>query len=249
MNKQVYFRFYEELNDFLPPNLRKKEFVWEYIDKTTVKDMIEAIGVPHPEIDLILINGGSVGFESFVTDGDRISVYPEFESMDISPVQKLRPTPLRNPKFVLDVHLGTLARQMRMLGIDTYYANDLSDEKIIEISQKEKRAILTRDLGILKSGKVTRGYWVRNTNPDEQIIEILRRFQLEKQLSPFSRCISCNGELAPVEKSKVESRLPDKVKGYYDIFFQCAACDKVYWKGTHFEDMRKKVEKIMSAIK
>src|SRR3989338_9144205 len=113
---RAHFRFYEELNDFLPPERRKTTFTREFRNRASVKDMIEALGVPHTEVDLILVNGASVDFSYLVQDGDRISVYPMFESFDIRPLVHLRPRPLREPKFVLDTHLGKLAVYLRLLG-------------------------------------------------------------------------------------------------------------------------------------
>ena len=123
------FRFYEELNDFLPKEKRKKRFEHNFIDRASVKDVIESFGVPHTEVDLIIVNGESKNFSYIINDGDDISVYPVFESIDISNLQKLRPEPLREPKFILDVHLGTLARYLRMLGFDTNYRNDYAGRR------------------------------------------------------------------------------------------------------------------------
>ncbi|MCH7974911.1 MAG: twitching motility protein PilT, partial [Bacteroidetes bacterium] len=157
---KIYFRFYEELNDFLPGEKRKVPFEHIYIDRTSVKDVIESFGVPHTEIDLILVNGKSVGFDYLISVGDDISVYPVFESLDITDVQYLRPKPLRNPKFIADVHLGKLAHYLRMMGFDVLYKNDFDDDEIVNVSLTEKRAILTKDRGILKRSEVTHGYWI-----------------------------------------------------------------------------------------
>ncbi len=178
--KTASFRFYEELNDFLPKEKRKSRFEHKFIDQTSVKDMIESLGVPHVEVDLILVNGSSVNFSYIVKDQDDISVYPVFESFDISDVQHLRAIPLRNPKFILDVHLGTLARYLRILGFDAKYENNYSDDEIVNISLKEKKTILTRDKGILKRNNVTHGYWIRTTTPELQLKEVVDRFHLEK---------------------------------------------------------------------
>lgn len=154
--------------------------------KRTIKDIIESLGVPHTEVDLILANQKPVQFDYHPEKDDFISVYPVFEAIDISSINLLRPRPLRETKFVLDVHLGTLARYLRLLGFDTYYRNNLKDEEIIDLSITEQRIILTRDLFILKNGKVTHGYFVRETNPRKQIAEIVRRFDLEDQFKSFT---------------------------------------------------------------
>ena len=210
--KKAYFRFYEELNDFLPEEKRKIRFVLNYIDRASVKDVIESLGAPHTEIDLILVNGDSVRFDYLINDGDDISVYPVFESLDITNVQHLRPKPLRNPKFVADVHLGRLARYLRMMGFDVLYKNDFDDNEIVNLSLSEKRAILTRDRGILKRSDVTRGYWIRSTKVKEQLIEVIKRFNLKDIIEEFSRCINCNSVLESIPKSKIIPELPPRRK-------------------------------------
>lgn len=241
--KNIAIRFYEELNDFLPKEKKKVRFTYNFSGRESIKDLIEAIGIPHTEVDMILVNGKSVDFNYIVQDKDDISVYPVFESFDIKNVEHLRPKPLRNPKFILDVHLGKLARYMRMLGFDTFYSNELDDESIVNLSLKEKRTILTRDVGLLKRKNITHGYYMRNTNMEKQIDEVVKRFQLEKMIKEFTRCIACNGTLAPIPKEKVIDKLPLKVKKYYTEFFICTDCTKIYWHGTHVEGMTKVVNK------
>lgn len=246
--KTVLFRFYEELNDFLPAEKVKVEFKHKFRGKVSVKDIIQSFGIPHTEIDLILVNGESVGFDYILSDGDRISVYPVYESFDISNFQKLRPKPLRNPKFILDVHLGKLARLMRMCGFDTIYENDLEDEDIVRRSVKESRTILTRDIGILKRNRVEHGYWIRNTDPEKQILEVMNRFHLSRHLKEFSRCISCNYNLEAVEKDNYKEQIPEKAFKYYDKFYKCTGCSKIYWKGSHYDGMIKLIKKIKTKV-
>ena len=203
--KKIHLRFYEELNDFLVKDRKKIRFTHNYIDRASVKDIIESYGIPHTEIDLILVNGKSVGFDHLVSDGDDISVYPVFESLDITNVQHLRPEPLRNPKFIADVHLGRLARYLRMMGFDVIYKNDFDDKKIITLSLSERRAILTKDRGILKCNTVTHGYWIRSTQVKEQVIEVIKRFDLKNNIEEFSRCIDCNSALESIPKSKMST--------------------------------------------
>ena len=217
--KTAFFRFYEELNDFLSKEKRKTRFEHNFVDRTSIKDMIESLGVPHTEIDLILVNGNSVNFAYLVNDKDDISVYPVFESLDISNIQHLRAKPLRNKKFVLDVHLGTLAKYLRMMGFDTIYKNDYNDEEIIEISSNERRTILTRDRGILKRNVVTHGYWIRNQNPELQLKEVVERFNLKNQIREFERCLECNAKLEKADREKIIERLPLKVRQRQNNFW------------------------------
>jgi uncharacterized protein len=244
MLKKATLRFYEELNDFLPSTKRKRRFEHSFIDRTSVKDLIESFGVPHTEIDLILVNGNSVDFSYLVNNGDDISIYPMFESLDITDLQQLRAKPLRKPKFILDVHLGTLAKYMRMLGFDTLYRNNYEDEEVVKISLKEKRAILTRDSGILKRSGVTHGYWIRSSQTSEQIIEVIKRFDLKEQIKELSRCLLCNSLLKKIPKEKVIDRLPRKVKEFQNEFYYCKACEKIFWKGSHYNRMRGIIEEL-----
>jgi uncharacterized protein with PIN domain/sulfur carrier protein ThiS len=240
---QARFRFYAELNDFLPQEQRFTEFVHSFADAATVKDRIESLGVPHPEIDLILVNGEPVDFDYRVREGDRISVFPVFESFDIANLSGLRPEPLRQPRFVLDVHLGRLAAYLRMLGFDTHYRNCASDEQLAATSRDQHRILLTRDIGLLKRSAVTHGYFLRETDSRRQAEETIRRFDLARLVRPFSRCMQCNGVLAPVAKENVIRRLPPRTAELYDEFQECPDCGRVYWKGGHYRRMRQWMER------
>jgi hypothetical protein len=232
------FRFYAELNDFLPPERRFAEFAYGFLDVATVKDRIESFGVPHTEVDLILVNGEPVDFAYRVQDGDRIGVYPVFEAFDISGLTRLRPAPLRDPRFVLDVHLGRLAAYLRMLGFDASYRNHCTDERLAEVSRGEHRILLTRDVGLLKRGAVTHGHYVRATKPRQQLVEVVERFDLARLTKPFSRCLRCNTPLARAGKEQVRHQLPAQVALLHDEFLRCPDCGRAYWKGGHFRRMR-----------
>jgi len=242
--RKVHLRFYEELNDFLPEEKKKNRFAHHYMGKTSIKGLIESIGVPHTEVDLILVNGKSVGFDYIINDGDDISVYPVFESFDISDVQHLRPKPLREPKFICDVHLGKLARYLRMMGFDVTYENNLDDDDIVRISLAERRAILTKDRGILKRNVVTHGYFVRNIKVEDQTKEVVKRFALQKQIKELTRCLECNSELIKIAKGKISGNLPPKVNKSQEDFISCSGCGKLYWKGTHHQRMLAFIEMI-----
>lgn len=245
-DRKVEFRFYEELNDFLPKEKRKKPFSYPYRYNQNVKDAIEALGIPHTEVDLILVNGISQGFNYVLQNDDYISVYPVFESIDISQIARLRSKPLREIKFVLDVHLGKLCKFLRMLGFDTCYRNNLDDDEIVKISVEESRIILTRDIGILKNGQVTHGYWLRSQDSREQLREVIRRFDLRSQLRPFYRCMVCNGTIGFVEKSYVEQQLGANTRAFFNSFYQCSVCGKIYWEGSHYENMKVFLDELIS---
>jgi len=232
----VFLRFYEELNDFLPLKWRKVEFDYPLIGHPAIKDVIEAAGVPHPEVDLILVNHVSVSFAYRVQPGDHISVYPMFEAFDITPITRLRPCPLREPKFVADVHLGKLAVYLRFAGFDTIYRRHCDDAKLARISADERRILLTRDRELLKRRIITHGYYLRSTNPKTQLQEVLHRFQLIiPQPIALQRCTCCNTRLEAVEKAAILDRLPPGIQREYDEFFRCSQCDKIYWRGSHFQ--------------
>jgi len=241
MPGRVEIRFYEELNDFLPPARRKVTFEHAFSQSGSIKDMIEALGVPHTEVDLILVNGRSVDFDYLIRDGDRISVYPMFESMDITPVTRLRPQPLRTTRFVLDTHLGRLAAYLRLFGFDTLYRNDYDDPTLAAISAAEHRILLTRDRQLLMRRQVTHGYFVRETQPRLQLIEVLRRFDLRATQRPFTRCMHCNGEISAVSKEEIREQLLPRTERWYQEFWRCGQCGKIYWKGTHFSHLQELV--------
>jgi uncharacterized protein with PIN domain len=244
-SSEATFRFYAELNDFLPADRRKTEIPYRFHVSPTVKDAIESLGVPHVEVDLILVDGESVGFDRRLEDGDRVSVYPVFESLDIAPVVRLRDAPLRRTGFVADVHLRRLVRLLRLLGFDVLHSNDFGDEELVEISAGDGRILLTRDRQLLKHGRVTHGYWVRSTDPIEQAREVVRRFDLAGDTRPFSRCTACNGRLESVAKKDVVERIPPKTARWLDEYVRCDECGKLYWRGTHFERLEGLVERIL----
>lgn len=239
-----WFRFYEELNDFLPAKVCKTRFPWHFTGTPSVKNTIEAIGVPHVEIDLILVNGISAGFDQLLNGGEEISVYPVFESFDISPVIRLREKPLRTIRFVVDVNLGKLARKLRLLGFDTLFSNQFKDDEIVSVSKREKRIILTRDLGVLMYSAVRHGYWLRSDNPVIQVKEVVERFQLQNRLNPFSRCSNCNGKLEKVSRQDVETRVHSETFSSFNTFWKCTTCENIYWKGSHYDRISEWVERL-----
>ena len=205
---KVTFRFYEELNDFLPKHKRKTDFEAEFKGKRSIKDMIEALGVPHTEIDLILVNGKSVDFNYTLQDNDRISVYPVFESFNIKGVTLVRKTPLRRHKFIADINLGNIVKYMRVLGFDLYYDSLLSTRKIIEISKRENRIILTKSRRLLKLKKVTHGVFIHPGTTTEQIRQIIDYLDIKDNIKPFSRCLRCNTQLKIISNEKCLNRTP-----------------------------------------
>jgi len=229
------FRFYEELNDFLAPQRRRREFTAPCARAATTKHMIEALGVPHTEVELILLNGASVGFGALLREGDRVAVYPTFEAFDITPLLRVREQPLRDTRFVADVHLGALARLLRMMGFDTLHNNALADDEIARIALAQHRVVLTRDRDLLKRRSISHGCYVRALRPQQQLREIFERLHLARSARPFTLCPACNAALHAIDKSQVERLLPPGVREQYTHFARCEVCGRVLWEGEHWQ--------------
>jgi uncharacterized protein len=240
----IHIRFYAELGDLLSPEWRGRDVERTFARGQTVKDLIEASGVPHTEVDLVLVGGRSVDFGYRLQDGDRVSVYPVFEALDISSVTQVRPRPLRRTRFIADVHLGRLVRYLRLLGFDTLYRNDWADAELVERAAREQRIVLTRDRGLLKRAAVDHGYLVRETDPRKQLDEVIERFDLRGAIEPFTRCPVCNGTVEPVDKEEVLGRLLTRTARYYEEFWRCGECGRLYWKGGHYRSLRALVSSV-----
>jgi uncharacterized protein with PIN domain len=237
-------RFYAELRDFLSSD-RRSGMVTRFFDVAgSVKDMIEACGVPHTEVDVILANGGAVDFTYRVQDGDHIGVYPQFQTFAVESSWRVGPEPLSQPRFVLDVHLGRLTRYLRLLGFDSAYDTGWDDPQLVEVSTRENRVLLTRDIGLLMHRVLTRGYFVRAVDPFEQLTEVARRFDLTGSMEPFTTCVACNGLLETVAKEEIADHLPPQTRRHYDDFRRCSDCAQVYWKGSHYAQLQKVVERV-----
>jgi uncharacterized protein with PIN domain/sulfur carrier protein ThiS len=246
MSQPIIIRFHQQLNDFLPALLNDRAFDVAFKNTRSVKDLIESIGIPHTEINLIICNDKSVALDHQVQPGDRIEVYPLSVSSVLSEsdheIVHCQPEPLMEHRFVLDVHLGKLTSYLRMLGFDTLYRNDYDDSVLADISAAEQRILLTCDRKLLMRKQVSYGYYVRNRQPQQQLLEILSRYDLYAQIKPFSRCMHCNGNTRPVSKRSIETQLLEKTKKYYNDFYQCDDCKKIYWKGSHYQQMKRWID-------
>jgi uncharacterized protein len=232
------FRFYGETNDFLPPAHRETSFHHSFNWKASIKDMVESLGVPHCEIELLLVNGRAVDFEYIVQPNDCIEVYDCHADLPVEARQTLRPLLTGKPRFILDTHLGRLASYLRMMGFDTLYRNDYSDDELAFVSNVEQRVLLTRDIGLLKRSLVVYGRFMRQTDPRRQIVEVLHHYKLTTEVVPLQRCLKCNGLLQGVEKSQILQYLTPTTAAYYDVFHQCDQCGQIYWKGSHYNKMQ-----------
>ena len=241
------FRFYEELNDFLAPGRRRREFACECAREATVKHMVEALGVPHTEVELVLVNGESVGFDHRLRDGDRVAVYPKFEALDVTPLVRVREGTLRTIRFLADAHLGALARLLRMAGFDTLYDNHMADRDVVRLAREQQRIVLTRDRQLLKHRDLTHGCYVHALQPQEQLREVFERLDLARAARPFTRCLECNAPLHPVEPERVAALVPPGVAGRYARFSRCEGCARVFWEGTHWRRMRALLDRLPGA--
>ncbi len=233
----AWFRFYEELNEYLPQEKRKFWFEYPLSGAISIQEVFNSMEIPADEIDLILANEQSKGLDYLLHDGDRISVYPVFELFDISGVSRVRGKPLRNPKFICDVHLGRLCKYLRMLGWDTLYSNQYTPDEIIAISRHEKQIILSRSYQLTRHKEVTHSYWIWSPDPLEQIKDLINKLDLSKLADPLTRCLNCNHRIVPVEKQEILHRLQAQTAKYFNEFFSCPSCDQVFWKGSHYENM------------
>lgn len=239
------FRFYEELNGFLAPARRQREFECACARAASVKHMIEALGVPHTEVEVVLVNGVTVDFGYQLQDGDRVAVYPRFETLDTAPLPLARGRPLRVARFIADAHLGGLAHLLRMTGFDTLYDNHFDDDEIEAIAVREQRIVLTRDRELLKRRRVTHGCYVHALKATQQLIEIFERLELAGSARPFSRCLHCNVPLRITDKNSVIRRLPPSICQRYGHFSTCEVCGRIFWRGSHWQRMHQLLSKVL----
>lgn len=226
-------RFYGPLNDLLPRERRQRDLAWHWDTPEPVRELIEGFGVPHVEVALILVNGQAVDWDHRLQDGDRVSVYPPFLALVPEMPVGLRTGEEPVGRFVLDVHLGRLARWLRLLGFDTAYANWYDDATLARISQSEHRILLTRDRRLLMRSIVEYGHWVRSHQPRAQLLEVLERYDLLPLARPYTRCAHCNSSLEPVSREEIAHLLQPDTARYYDEFTRCTACGQVFWPGSH----------------
>jgi uncharacterized protein with PIN domain len=258
------FRFHGSLNDFLAAARRGQPIVREFEASPGVIDLIQALGVPHPEVDLIVVNDRPVGFDYRVRPDDRIDVFGLEGPLDVLEAQAgpmtgaadlpgpagrpgLIPSPPDPRRFVLDGHLGRLARYLRMLGFDSRYDRNAADDELARLSAEEGRILLTRDRGLLKRSIVRLGYLVRDDDPRRQLVEVVGRYGLAGTARPFSRCVRCNGDIEPVDRSEVAERLAREPRTlrYFETFGRCVGCGSIYWPGSHFDRMSRLVREIV----
>ena len=239
---EVSFRFYAQLNDFLPVPHRGRRFTHAVAARSSVKDAFEGLGVPHPEVDLILINGVAEEFSYRLQHGDDATLYPAFQAIDISGVRPVATDVCDAIRFVVDVHLSKLASLLRLCGFDALMLQE--DGDIADAAAREGRVVLTRDVALLKRGAVQRGRWVRHTDPEEQLVEVLESFALIDQMNPFSRCLRCNTPITAVPAATVVEHVPARVRAAFREFWHCPGCARIFWRGSHYHRLSSLIERV-----
>jgi uncharacterized protein len=236
----VRLNFHGDLNFFLGSRTPSASIERHLVEKTSVKDVIESCGVPHPEVDLILVNGGAVGFDYGLEYRAEVEVFPVGAQPTHFEKNRLQ---IPNWKcFIVDGHLGKLARNLRLLGFNVAYDRQAQDRELLQVMASENRALLTRDRRLLMHSVVRHGYCPRSQNADTQTIEVVRRFDLFDSIAPFTRCLRCNGRLQRIAKGDVIEKLEPLTKIYYEEFRRCTGCGQIYWAGSHFTKLQKRLE-------
>lgn len=241
---KVRLRFHGDLSVFLGSKAGDAVIERRLAEKTSIKDVIESCGVPHPEVDLILVDEQTVGFDHALANDTDVEVFP-VENRDTDRTEKQLQT-IGIVRFVADGHLGSLTRNLRLLGFDVAYRQNADDRELLEVMVRENRALLTRDRRLLMHAIVQHGYWPRSQNADEQTIEVVRRFDLSELIAPFTRCLRCNAPLEEAAKADIIDKLEPLTKIYYDQFRRCPDCKQIYWSGSHFPKLQKRIEEIRS---
>lgn len=228
--RRVELRFYADLVELAG----QPEMTVPVGEPRSVKDAIESCGVPHPEVELVLVDTRPVSFEHQLTGGERVAVFPPFHALDLGDVTTVTPPPIA-PRFVLDVHLGTLTRRLRLLGFDCWYRTDADDQLLANIAVEQQRILLTRDRGLLMRRVIGHGYAPRSDDPELQALEVIRRYDLGDALAPFTRCVTCNGRLLAVDRAEVLDELPPRTREEFHEFVRCTSCGQVFWPGSHVD--------------
>jgi len=242
----VRLEFHADLGFFLNRRAHGQVAERTLAERTSVKDVIESCGVPHPEVDLILVDGRPVDFDYTIGENAKIEVFPVGDQYTQWKEKRLQPNIIMI--FVIDGHLGRLARNLRLLGFDAAYDPRADDQQLLALMKSENRALLTRDRRLLMHAIVQHGYCPRSQKPDEQTIEVIRRFHLLKSIAPFTRCLRCNELLEKVAKDDVIEKLEPLTKMYYEQFRRCTGCGQIYWPGSHFSKLQKRLQEIHTRL-
>jgi len=246
----VTFIFHDYLHQLLKKELRAASpFLYHFDRRASIKDVIESLGIPHPVVESLTVNEHEVGFDYLLLDNDTVEIIPLSPPVNPFIPTILKPEALNEFTFVVDVNAGRLALFLRMLGFDTMYGNDIRNGRLAEIAQSQNRILLTRDTTLLKRKIIMHGYLLREQNPNRQLVEVVRLYDLSSRIKPLSRCIPCNGLLVPVSKEVIVDRLKPLTKKYYHTFHICEECRKIYWPGSHQEKINDFIDDILESAR
>jgi len=243
---KVRLRFHGDLNVFLGSKAGDAVIERRLVEKTSIKDIIESCGIPHPEVDLILVDKQTAGFDQTLANDAKVQVFPVENCGTFHTEKRLQAVGIS--RFVLDGHLGGLTRNLRLFGFDVAYDQNADDRQLLEVMARDNRALLTRDRRLLMHAIVQHGYYPRSQNADEQTVEVIRRFNLSELIAPFTRCLRCNAPLEEAAKAEIIDKLEPLTKIYYEQFRRCPGCGQIYWAGSHFEKLQKRIEKIQARL-
>jgi len=233
----VCLRFDEDLWFFLAPRNRQPGVLVPCDGTSTAGHLVEALGVPLTEVGSLLASGRPVARSYRPAAGDVV---------DVRPVARPQPLPLARPRFLLDVHLGALARRLRLVGVDSAYSNDARDDELIAAANEQNRVLLTQDRGLLRRRSLWLGGYVRGARPDHQLRDVLERFA--PPLAPWTICTACNGRLVAADKAEVEQVLQPGTRRTYHAFARCPACRQVYWRGAHTQRLEAVVAAAVATV-
>lgn len=229
---EIHLSVAHELRLFVPQERRQGRTAVVTDGSSTLGHVVESLGIPLTEVGRLLVDGREVSGSHVPRADENVDVY------GVERPQRVPGAPLR---FLLDVHLGTLARRLRLLGVDAAYENeDIGDAALATLSAKERRVLLSRDRGLLRRREIWAGAYIYSDRPEDQLREVLKRFA--PALAPWTRCTACNGRLTGADKDSVQEHLQQGTQRTYDVFAQCTACERVYWRGAHHARLQAIVE-------
>jgi uncharacterized protein len=241
-------RLYAELDELVTAHQRRRVHTVDVGGGRSVKDAIESLGVPHTEVELVLVDGEPVQFDHRLVGGSRAAVYPHFTRLGPDDADRAGPGPPHEVRFVADGHVAALARYLRLLGFDTLCEQEWHDPELAVVATRDHRVLLTRDRGLLKRKAIEYGVLVWSDDPETQLIDIVRRLGLAEQIRPFTRCMACNGRLEDVDKRDVAALLEPGTREHVDHFRRCRSCGRVYWRGTHHARLTELVDRARAAV-
>ncbi|MGW1889643.1 Mut7-C RNAse domain-containing protein [Streptomyces sp. NPDC002004] len=226
---EIHIVFAPELGTFLPGARRSGPTPVRTDGVSSLGHVVESLGVPLTEVGELCVDGREVPVSHVPSSG---------ETVEVRTVTRPQPVPGAPLRFLLDVHLGTLARRLRLLGVDAAYdAEDPGDAALAARSAAERRVMLSRDRGLLRRRELWAGAYVYSDQPDDQLRDVLGRFAPD--LAPWTRCTACNGSLKDATKDEVADQLEGGTQRSYDVFAQCVECARVYWRGAHHDRLER----------